>query len=71
VNLLEVLYNVGGAVDRFGVVRVAGKVALPAKPQLGVGDEVILEVIQLNTIPLDDGNLTFALKLTFVPHLIG
>jgi hypothetical protein len=45
VNLLEMVDNVGGAVDGFGVAELAGKIALPAQPELGVAHEVVLKVI--------------------------
>jgi hypothetical protein len=43
VNLLEVLSNIGGAVNRLGVVKAAGLMALLAKPQLSVSP-IILNV---------------------------
>jgi hypothetical protein len=43
VNLLEVLSNIGGAVNRLGVVKAAGLIALLAKLQLSVSP-IILNV---------------------------
>jgi hypothetical protein len=43
VNLLEVLSDMGGAVNRLSVVEAAGLMALLAKPQLSVSP-IILNV---------------------------
>jgi hypothetical protein len=40
VNLLEVLDNMGRAVDYFGVVGLAEEMALSAEPELSMCDEV-------------------------------
>jgi hypothetical protein len=45
-----VLDNMVGAVDQFGIVGLAGEMALSAEPELSMCDKVILEVSQLNTI---------------------
>jgi hypothetical protein len=71
VDLLEVLNNVGGAVHHFGVVGLAGEMALSAEPELSMCDEVILEVSQLNTILPERSYLTLAFELTLMPHFVG
>jgi hypothetical protein len=64
----KVLYNMSSPVHHFGVVELLGEVALPAGPQLRVGDKVILKIRQLNTILPDWSSLTLTLQLTLVPH---
>jgi hypothetical protein len=40
VNLLEMLDNMGRAVDHFGVVGLAGEMALSAEPELSMCNKV-------------------------------
>jgi hypothetical protein len=54
VNLLEVLDNMGCAVNHFGLVGLAGEMALSAEPELSMCDEVsdTKENYALGTHPL-------------------